>query len=227
MSELLLVRHAQASFGGDDYDRLSELGHRQAGWLGAWFAERGYGFDAIVTGTLRRHRETAAGVVRGMGLADARIEENPAWNEFDFQTLVERYSQQNGDHPVDRSMPPRTYYRLLRDALLAWSEDAIDLGGDAMESWAGFRARIRGALDRIRTYGPERRVLVVSSGGALASALQHILDLPTSSMIQLNLQTCNTGMHRCYFNERSISLAGFNHVPHLESRERQRFTSYY
>ena len=28
MAELYLVRHAQASFGTDDYDRLSELGHR-------------------------------------------------------------------------------------------------------------------------------------------------------------------------------------------------------
>ena len=227
MSELLLVRHAQASFGGDDYDRLSELGHRQAGWLGAWLAERGYDFDAIVTGTLRRHRETAAGIVRGMGRAESAIEENPAWNEFDFMSLVERYSHQNGGRPVDRSMSPRDYYRLLRKALLAWSEDAVDLGGGAMESWAGFRARTRGALDRIREFGSSQRVLVVSSGGALASAMQHILDLPTESMIQLNLQTCNTGMHRCYFNERSISLAGFNHIPHLETPERQRYTTYY
>ena len=34
MSELILVRHAQASFGEDDYDRLSVLGHQQARWLG-------------------------------------------------------------------------------------------------------------------------------------------------------------------------------------------------
>ena len=30
MAELFLVRHAQAAFGTDDYDRLTELGHRQA-----------------------------------------------------------------------------------------------------------------------------------------------------------------------------------------------------
>jgi len=58
MAELYLVRHAQAAFGTDDYDRLTELGHRQARWLGEYFAERGMGFDRVLTGTLRRHRET-------------------------------------------------------------------------------------------------------------------------------------------------------------------------
>ena len=43
-----MVRHAQASFGTDDYDRLSELGHRQAGWLGEYFRYRGLTFDQVV-----------------------------------------------------------------------------------------------------------------------------------------------------------------------------------
>lgn len=34
MSELYLVRHAQASFGAANYDQLSDLGHRQSRWLG-------------------------------------------------------------------------------------------------------------------------------------------------------------------------------------------------
>ena len=50
-----MVRHAQASFGTDDYDRLSELGHRQSRWLGEYLAERQLTFARVVTGTLRRH----------------------------------------------------------------------------------------------------------------------------------------------------------------------------
>ena len=34
MSELYLVRHAQASFGADNYDQLSDHGHQQSRWLG-------------------------------------------------------------------------------------------------------------------------------------------------------------------------------------------------
>ena len=37
MSELHLVRHAQASFGSDNYDQLSDLGHRQSRLLGGHF----------------------------------------------------------------------------------------------------------------------------------------------------------------------------------------------
>ena len=58
MAELVLVRHGQASFGADDYDRLSELGWQQSRWLGEYFRERGAAFDLILRGSLRRHAET-------------------------------------------------------------------------------------------------------------------------------------------------------------------------
>ena len=38
MGSMYLVRHAQASFGTDDYDRLTETGFTQARLLGAYFA---------------------------------------------------------------------------------------------------------------------------------------------------------------------------------------------
>ena len=41
MGTLYLVRHGQASFGADNYDVLSELGHRQALRLGQYLRERG------------------------------------------------------------------------------------------------------------------------------------------------------------------------------------------
>ena len=69
MAQFYLVRHGQASFGTDNYDRLSELGHQQARWLGEYFAERDMGFDALVSGDLVRHRETGAGICEGLGVA--------------------------------------------------------------------------------------------------------------------------------------------------------------
>ena len=43
MGTLYLVRHGQASFGADDYDNLSPLGHQQRQRLGEYFKERGLG----------------------------------------------------------------------------------------------------------------------------------------------------------------------------------------
>ena len=57
MGTLYLVRHGQASFGAADYDRLSDLGHRQCAQLGAWMEARGLRFEGVLRGSLRRHRE--------------------------------------------------------------------------------------------------------------------------------------------------------------------------
>ena len=72
MAQFYLVRHGQASFGTDNYDRLSELGHQQARWLGEYFAERDMGFDALVSGDLVRHRPRAKGGGSGVRAPAAR-----------------------------------------------------------------------------------------------------------------------------------------------------------
>ena len=64
MALLFLVRHAQASFGSTDYDRLSELGHTQARWLGEYFREREIKFKRVLTGTLARQQDTARAILR-------------------------------------------------------------------------------------------------------------------------------------------------------------------
>ena len=50
MGTLYLVRHGQASFGEDDYDKLSELGHRQSRRLGEYFAAKGLHFELRTEG---------------------------------------------------------------------------------------------------------------------------------------------------------------------------------
>ena len=55
MSELYLVRHGQASFGADNYDKLSPLGHKQSYVLGQYFKNKKIAFDRIITGDLVMH----------------------------------------------------------------------------------------------------------------------------------------------------------------------------
>src|ERR1700691_6585648 len=62
---LYLVRHGQAAFGTDHYDRLTDTGFAQARLLGGYFARRQIRFDAVLTGTLRRQTETAQGIFEG------------------------------------------------------------------------------------------------------------------------------------------------------------------
>ena len=69
MGTLYLVRHGQASFGAEDYDQLSALGRQQAVRLGEHWRARGLGFDAVITGTLRRHTQTLEGIAEGLQLS--------------------------------------------------------------------------------------------------------------------------------------------------------------
>ena len=87
MGTLYLVRHGQASFGAADYDQLSPLGQRQCVRLGGWFRERGTRFDAVLTGTLRRHAQSLAAIEEGLQAQHAALA-LPGLNEYDGDALV-------------------------------------------------------------------------------------------------------------------------------------------
>ncbi|MBK5099800.1 MAG: histidine phosphatase family protein, partial [Desulfobacteraceae bacterium] len=59
MSEIYLIRYAQASFGKDNYDKLSVLGIKQAEILGDWFIRAGLKFHAVYCGSMVRQIDTA------------------------------------------------------------------------------------------------------------------------------------------------------------------------
>lgn len=226
MPELLLVRHAQASLESDDYDRLSELGHRQAQWLGEYFRYRGHRIDRVICGDMRRHRETADGIFRGMEQPFEDTETDPRWNEFDFQALIRAYLEQHPEAAPPPGAPVRRFMQVLRDAIGAWSEDRI--GGDLPERWADFEDRVRGGLNAVGAEpGGSRRILVVSSGGAISMALRQVLQAPARTMVHMNLQLRNSSLSQVFLNGTRMHFAGFNHVPHLDRPEREESITYY
>ena len=87
MGTLYLVRHGQASFGAEDYDQLSALGRQQAVRLGEHWRARGLGFDAVITGTLRRHTQTLEGIAEGLQ-AMPQVLQLPGLNEYDSHALI-------------------------------------------------------------------------------------------------------------------------------------------
>lgn len=226
MSELFLVRHAQASFGTDDYDRLSELGHRQAGWLGEYFRYRGLCFDQVVCGNMTRHRQTADGIIRGMGLEPVLPDTDPAWDEFDFEAIVTAWLEENPHEQPQPGASVQTFSRILRSALLAWAEDR--LSGPLPERWNRFEGRVKAGLASLTGRpGDRRRILLVSSGGAISMALRQVLEAPVGAMVHMNLQLRNSSISHLFFNPRNIHFSGFNHVPHLDHPDRSGAITYY
>jgi broad specificity phosphatase PhoE len=213
MAELVFVRHAQASFGADDYDRLSELGWRQSRWLGEYFAERGASFDRVLRGSLRRHAETLTGIAEGMGrplegTEDARL------NEYDSHALLQAHLQGG---PMPQGGDRREHFRILREAMYAWTDGA--LAGYPHEPFADFRGRVLASLTELRS-GAVKRVLVVSSGGPISTILAEVLGMPQRGVVDLNLQTRNTGITELQAGASRIHCVSFNNVPHLDRPDR-------
>lgn len=221
MPELFVIRHAQASFGAENYDVLSDLGHEQSYELGKALASQGVKPDVFVIGEQRRHRETFEGIARGMGLDPREPDIHPGLNEFDFKGLLNaRY--RHSPAPENMHSERKSHFRTLRDTVLAWQRDEVV---DPPETWAQFTGRVEAARQSLMR--PDaKQVLAVSSGGAISQMLAACLDAPSEQQIRLQLQMKNCAVNRFVYSERSFYLHDFNKTPHINASNAERLLTY-
>jgi broad specificity phosphatase PhoE len=198
---VLLVRHGQASFGAADYDVLSDVGHEQAAVVGREIARRGLRDPLLVTGTLRRQRETAEGL--GLGAVDAV---DGRLDEYDHLGLVRRYPSGAEDDGTSRGL------QVLLDAALAtWVDDAA--GG-----WPAFRDGAVGALEDVAAQG--RDAVVVTSGGIVAAICGVLLGVGAQGVVALNRVMLNGAVTKVVVGRSGASLVSVNDHAHLEPDRR-------
>ena len=222
MGTLYLVRHGQASFGSDDYDRLSDLGHQQSVLLGEYFARKGTHFDGIIVGTLRRHKETLAGILQGMNLQCGHL----SWeglNEYDSEAVIATVHPHKLESPTSPEMY-RHHFRLLRDGLAQWMAGVVSPRG--MPSYAEFVVGVSSALDHVRANHYGKNVLVVSSGGPISTAVGHVLGTSPEATIELNLRIRNTSVTEFAFTPKRHMLVTYNTLPHLDHAHYKDWTTY-
>jgi broad specificity phosphatase PhoE len=227
MGQLILVRHGQASFGAEDYDQLSDLGKRQSIRLGQYWKQASthrpdaLSFDAVLMGSLKRHRQTWEGIAEGAEL-NMTPEFWPALNEYDSHALIETV------HPMPLAKPdtPEMYkhhFRLLRTALQKWM--AGDTAPKGMPSYAEFAQGIQDVLQHVRTRH-QGRVLVVSSGGPISTAVGLVLGAPADTAIELNLRIRNTAVTEFTYSPSRHMLLSYNNLPHLEDAAHHPWVTY-
>lgn len=214
MGTLYLVRHGQASFGADDYDQLSARGHDQARRLGEYWRERGLVFDAVLVGTLRRHRQTLDGIGEGLEGLSAPVTTLPGLNEYDSHALLTAIHPQ----PLPRPDTPELYrqhFRLLCDALAQWMAGVISPRG--MPSWDDFSAGVHAALEQVRQQHAGQNVLLVSSGGPISAAVGQVLGTSPEATIALNMRIRNSAVTEFSVSPKRLMLQTFNTLNHLDS----------
>jgi broad specificity phosphatase PhoE len=239
MGTLYLVRHGQASFGAEDYDQLSALGQQQSVRLGEYFRQKDLTFDAVLTGTLRRHAQTYAGIREGMKASftagppqgEATPMEAPLvgtpllWpglNEYDSEAVIATV------HPYKLEKPDtpelyRHHFRLLRDGLTQWMNGVVSPKG--MPSYREFQSGVTSALDHIRK-NCDGNVLIVSSGGPISTAVGHVLGTTPETTIALNMRIRNSAITEFAFNPKRHTLITYNTLPHLDHADHASWITY-
>ncbi len=211
MSHITLVRHGQANTGARDeesYDRLSDLGHQQARWLGAHMRDTQTSFSRVYCGSLRRHRETATSM--GFG-ADLIVD--PRLNEMEYFSLADAMEEQHGlAIPTERE----GFAAHIPQVFAAWADGRIE---NPYESWRDFEGRVQAALKDISAgHGP---ALVATSGGVIGMVMRHCLDLDPQATARIVLGIMNSSVHRFYTLAGHLSPELYNAVPHLEAPDRR------
>lgn len=211
MGTLYLVRHGQASLGAADYDQLSPLGQRQCERLGEWFGAHGIAFDAVFTGTLKRHVQSLRAIEATLGALPGP-ELRPGLNEYDSEAVI-RAVHAGPLAPPTTAEDARAHFRRLREGLAAWMAGRAQPAG--MPAHADFVAGIAAVLDEVRARHAEQRVLVVSSGGPISHAVGQVLGLDHEVVIDLNMHLRNSALSEIRVSPRRHALVSFNTLPHL------------
>jgi broad specificity phosphatase PhoE len=213
---VLLVRHAQASFGSADYDVLSPLGIEQANVLQAALARRGLNLTRIAAGTARRQRETAEPVALARGLD---VEVDARWNEYETEEVLSHHAREavslEGTGPGGREISSWDFQLVLDDALRGWVEAGAATA--AGQTWPEFLASRTAALEDFATgLGSGETGIVFTSGGVLGAIGAHLLGDHADLFPLLNKVLVNSGITKLVVGRGGTSLIAFNEHGHLD-----------
>ena len=224
MSELILVRHGQASFGADSYDKLSPLGIRQVDILSRHWQSLGDYADVCYAGSLRRQQETAAAMLPQIRSGEIKI--HPGLNEYNGEALIRIFLRDHAvkegflEHSGQALQDRKRFQLILEAAAQHWIDGTLEPGeGDEdFEPWDAFQERVYAVCSELMSaHTGGARVLVSTSGGVIALALQYALQLPDNQTIATNWMINNSSVTRLVYGRGKVSLAGFNVLSHLET----------
>lgn len=231
MSRLFFVRHAQASFLEENYDRLSALGERQAALLGRYWARHGRVFDRVCTGPRERQIETCrivADEYAKAGVPFPAPEKVAELDEYDGEAVLrqgvpelvahKRHIRDLYDAYHEASQPGERhlrFQRLFEAVITLWVNGDLPLGG--IEPWDDFSARVtRCVIEFLADGSSKEQVAIFSSGGPKAVTVQRALELSRLKTVQLSWMVRNCSFSEFVYSKERFSLSAFNEVPHID-----------
>jgi broad specificity phosphatase PhoE len=229
MGLLTFVRHGQASFLADNYDKLSDLGEDQARRLGEYWADRAVKIDTVYAGPLVRQRTTAdraaeAYAHRGLPWPEVHILDD--LEEFPADTLGKKIMPQliAEDPAIAQSLMAfqnatetrereRHFQRAFEIVADYWIQGRFD---DDVESWKSFQTRVERALTHMTSDAHRgQHVVAFTSGGPTALAARYALDATPKAAMALAWTLRNGSISEFLFSNDRFTLQTYNGLPYL------------
>ena len=234
MTLIYLIRHAQASFGSEDYDRLSELGMRQADILGDHFANLGLTFRGVYSGPMARQIDTAQRAVSRAdnGEAELSVVVAPEFTEYDAHGIIQFFAPGIAREDPAFAAAFRNFFTdrralelVFERAMGRWISGSWDVPG--CETWLDFNMRVQAGLARVqREVGPRERIAIFTSAGAIASVLRSAVGLSDEQVLRLALHVLNASVSVFRYDGSQPTLLSYNSVAHLELQREPELLTY-
>jgi broad specificity phosphatase PhoE len=238
MGRLWLVRHAQASFLQENYDKLSGLGEAQSRLLGEYWVRHKMQFDRACSGPCVRQKDTAKIVAEAY---------HKTGLDFPALTVLDEFDEYDGESVLKRAMPGllekdarirkmhrefeeskepaerrKTFQKTFEAVIGMWVNGEISPAG--VESWDEFCARVRrGFKAFLSTGGQGERLAIFTSGGPIALAVQRALDLSAQNTLRVSWMAQNCSYSEFIFSIGRFTMSTFNSFPHLDDPSMQTY----
>ena len=229
MSKIYFFRHAQASYGAVNYDKLSLKGEQQSAALGKHFAEQSIRFDRIFVGPLERQKHTL-NIVREMYKQQDLTLPNPivlpelkehhgfqatkkALPEFISSVpLLRRLQSEVDENPA---LQRRNSLLMSQYFIEEWAEGRVEVAG--FESWKMFRENVTKGLTTILDATEKGETVgVFTSGGTISAIIANVLNLKEERKVAaMNFSIRNTSFSTLLYSENKLNLMSLNELPHL------------
>lgn len=204
MPVIAILRHGQASFGTEDYDNLSDLGRLQAQVAGRELLRRGLRSPVLVSGSLKRQRETAEIAGGEMGIEPSRVDLR--FDEFDAHAAVEAHLGRQG---ATAGMDSREFQQHLDAAMAGWMAS-----GDPR--WREFsEGALRALSDLAASLPSGTDAVVATSAGVTAAITGSLLGASPDGVVALNRVSVNASITTVVSGARGLSLVSFNDHAHV------------
>lgn len=230
MSNIYLIRHAQASFLTDDYDNLSEKGFLQSEALGSYFVEKDILFNKIYIGKLKRHQQTferfnlayfnnGIELPKPIYLEELNEHQAPEALSLAYDDFVNQYDEAKKlfyEIKEEPKLTRRNSIKIFELFMREYASGRYPFEHESIQSWPDFRIQTKkGITSILENTNKGETVGVFTSGGTKSSILGDVLGITEEKISELNLAIRNASFSQLLFSENRLNVLSLNETPHL------------